>query len=264
MREAVGVGRSAEVFAGSDGTVVKLFYGWVPAHLVDAEERGTAAAFAAGASAPRLIDRVEQDGRAGLILERVAGPSMLAELTTHPWRLLSLAAQLARLHADIHRRSGAGLPVLREQLRSQIGSITELSTAARDRSLALLETLPDGDRILHGDLHPDNVILAARGAVAIDWMGAACGDRAADAARTALILELGSPPRALPAAHRAMITAGRRAFRAGWLRAYIRASGVRRADIAAWRRVIAAARLCEGIEDERRALCAIVEAATAN
>jgi len=59
MREAVGVGRTAEVFACSDGTVVKLFYDWVPAHLVDAEERGTAAAFAVGASAPRLIERVE-------------------------------------------------------------------------------------------------------------------------------------------------------------------------------------------------------------
>ena len=60
-----------------------------------------------------------------------------------------------------------------------------------------------------------------------------------------------------------MITAGRRVFRAAWLRAYIRASGVRSIDIAAWRTVIAAARLCEGIEDERRALCAIVEAAAA-
>jgi hypothetical protein len=263
MREAVGVGRTAEVLAGSDGTVVKLFYDWVPAHLVDAEECGTAAAIAAGAPAPRLLDRIEQEGRAGLILERLDGRSMLAELTAHPWRFVSLATQLAHLQAGIHERTGIGLPTLRERLRSQIESVTELSGAARDRSLALLESLPDGDRMLHGDLHPGNVILTARGAVAIDWMAAASGNRAADAARTALMLELGSPPEALPAAQAALIAIGRRVFRSSWLRAYIRVGGVRRADIAAWRTVVAAARLCEGIEDERRALCAIVEAAAA-
>ena len=262
MADTVGVGRTAEVLAGTDSTVVKLFYDWVPPHLGDAEECGTAAAAAAGAPAPRLFDRVEQDGRTGLILERVDGPSMLAELTARPWRFLRLAAQLAQLQAGIHKRSGIGLTALRERLRSQITSVTELSGAARDRSLALLDTLPDGDRLLHGDLHPGNVILTARGAVAIDWMAAACGDRAADAARTALMLELGSPPEALPAAQAALITIGRRVFRSSWLRAYIRAGGVRRADIAAWRTVVAAARLCEGIEDERQALCAIVEAAT--
>jgi aminoglycoside phosphotransferase (APT) family kinase protein len=136
-----------------------------------------------------------------------------------------------------------------------------LSSRARDWSLARLDNLPDGDHLLHGDLHPDNVILATRGAIAIDWMAAARGDRAADAARTALILELGAPPPGIPATRRALIATGRRAFRARWLGAYVRASMVRHADIAAWRPVVAAARLDDNIHEETRRLCAIVEAA---
>jgi aminoglycoside phosphotransferase (APT) family kinase protein len=186
---------------------------------------------------------------------------MLAELTAHPLQVLTLATRLAQLQAAIHACSGVGLPVLRERLRSRIESAAELSSRARDWSLARLETLPDGDHLLHGDLHPDNVIMAKRGAIAIDWMAAAHGDCAADAARTALILELGSPPPGLPATRRALIATGRRAFRASWLGAYVRAGMVRRADITAWRPVIAAARLGDDIREEKRRLCAIVDAA---
>lgn len=263
MRDVVGVGRTAQVLADHDDTVVKLFFDWVPIHLIDAEERATAAAVAAGAPAPHLLGRLERGGRAGLVMEHVGGPSMLAELTAHPWQVLSLATRLARLQADIHACRGAGLPVLRERLRSGIQSSTELSSRSRDWSLARLEALPDGDHLLHGDLHPDNVILAARGAVAIDWMAASRGDCAADAARTALILELGSPPPGLPARRRALIATGRGSFRARWLGAYVRASMVRRDDITAWRPVVAAARLGDNILGEKPRLCAIVDAAAA-
>ena len=249
MRDVLGVGRTAQVLADKDGAVVKLFFDWVPIQLIDAEERATAAAVAASAPAPRLLGRVERENRAGLVLERVDGPSMLAEL--------------ARLQADIHACAGVRLPVLRERLRSRIELAAELSGRARDWSLARLDTLPDGDHLLHGDLHPDNVILATRGAVAIDWMAAARGDSAADAARTALILELGAPPPGISETRRVLIAAGRRAFRARWLEAYVRASMVRPADITAWRPVVAAARLGDNIHEEKRRLCAIVESAAA-
>ena len=137
----------------------------------------------------------------------------------------------------------------RIELRAVSYTHLELSSRARDWSLARLETLPNGDHLLHGDLHPDNVILGTRGAIAIDWMGAARGDAAADAARTALILELGSPPPGLPATRRTVIASGRREFRARWFAAYIRASMVRRADITAWRPVVAAARLGDDIPE---------------
>ncbi|MGW1549107.1 aminoglycoside phosphotransferase family protein [Streptomyces sp. NPDC002346] len=40
------------------------------------------------------------------------------------------------------------------------------------------------DRVLHLDLHPDNVILTGRGPVVIDWSNAGAGDPAADVAMT--------------------------------------------------------------------------------
>jgi Ser/Thr protein kinase RdoA (MazF antagonist) len=45
-----------------------------------------------------------------------------------------------------------------------------------------------GSRILHMDLHPDNVILSARGPTVIDWRNVARGPADFDVAMTAVIL----------------------------------------------------------------------------
>ena len=44
------------------------------------------------------------------------------------------------------------------------------------------------DRVLHLDLHPDNVLLEARGPVVIDWCNSSGGPADLDIAMTALIL----------------------------------------------------------------------------
>jgi aminoglycoside phosphotransferase (APT) family kinase protein len=45
-----------------------------------------------------------------------------------------------------------------------------------------------GGRLLHGDLHPGNVLISAAGPVLIDWTNAASGSSAYDTATTWLIL----------------------------------------------------------------------------
>ena len=59
---------------------------------------------------------------------------------------------------ELHRVARTcALPALREELRHRLGS--ELSPAhIRARALERLERLPDGDRLLHGDFHPANLL----------------------------------------------------------------------------------------------------------
>ncbi|MFJ8882621.1 phosphotransferase [Streptomyces sp. NPDC102402] len=84
-------------------------------------------------------------------------------------------------------------PTLAEALLS--GTVTEDDGAELlARLLRELHTIPPrlsqdpGDRILHLDLHPENVILTPEGAMVIDWLTAAEGPPALDRAMTALIL----------------------------------------------------------------------------
>jgi aminoglycoside phosphotransferase (APT) family kinase protein len=89
----------------------------------------------------------------GLVLERVDGPSMMADCRRRPWRLPEHARTLARLHDELHR-----IPA------------------------------PDGGVLLHLDLHPKNVLLSGRGPVVIDWANARGGEASLDPALTWVIL----------------------------------------------------------------------------
>jgi hypothetical protein len=84
---------------------------------------------ARGYPTPRVFEVKGPD----LTLERIDGPTMLADLRLRPWRLRRHALTLARLHRELH-----ALPP-----PDFLG--------------------PEGPAILHLDLHPENVMLARRG-----------------------------------------------------------------------------------------------------
>lgn len=86
-----------------------------------------------------------------LVLELVDGPTMAADLGRRPWRLARHARTLAGLHDRLH------------------------------------EIPYQGGRLLHLDLHPENVLLSARGPVVIDWTNARSGDPGLDVALTWVI-----------------------------------------------------------------------------
>jgi Ser/Thr protein kinase RdoA (MazF antagonist) len=92
-----------------------------------------------------------------LVLDRVDGPTMLAALRDGRIGPDEAGRTLAWLHAALHAVPG------------------------RDPGV------PER-RVLHLDLHPDNVILGTRGPVVIDWRNAADGAPALDVALTAVIL----------------------------------------------------------------------------
>jgi hypothetical protein len=100
-------------------------------------------------------------------MERVEGPTMLADLELDPWRMRQHARLLASLHHRLHSIAApAWLPA----------------------------PLGEGSSLLHLDLHPDNVILARTGPVVIDWPNVARGRGAADAAHTWIVLACSIPP----------------------------------------------------------------------
>ena len=102
------------------------------------------------------VVRVLAAAGSDLVLERLAGPTMLEALASAQLDVRDAARALADLHAQLHAIPGLG---------------------------------PDhAERILHLDLHPENVVLTPRGAVVIDWRNARDGVPDLDAAMSALIL----------------------------------------------------------------------------
>jgi aminoglycoside phosphotransferase (APT) family kinase protein len=143
-------GRAADVYDRGDGTVLRRYR-----ESADTQHEALLMRRLQAASFP-VPAVVSADGP-DLVMERLDGPTMLADLSRRPWRL----QRHADLLADLMRRLHA-IPVV-------------------------------GGQVLHGDLHPDNVILTARGPVVIDWSNARIGPWAEDVAMTWLIVAASVP-----------------------------------------------------------------------
>lgn len=253
----IGRGRTAEVFDWGAGRALKLYYRGVPDEAVEHEAAAGRAVCAAGVPAPQVFEVVTVDGRGGIVTERVEGRSMVAQLKRRPWQVSRLGQQLAELQSAFHAVPAAGVfPPLRDRLRQRIvDDANPLPGPLKAAALGVLDRLPDGSALCHGDFHPDNVVMTARGPVILDWNDATRGHPLADAARTRLLLRIGESP-GVSRLERWLTNRVRGAFCAAYTRRYLARTGVSLALIDAWALPVAAARLAEQIDEERALLLA--------
>jgi aminoglycoside phosphotransferase (APT) family kinase protein len=244
-------GRTAELFAWDDARVLKLYRTEFPRHWADWEAKITRAIGEAGVPAPQVFEVLEVEGRRGIIMERVHGPSMIADLLTNLLNVVKHARLLAELHARMHERTIPDLPSQRECLRQRIQE-AKLSSEIQAAALQRLDRLPEGTALCHGDFHPGNVVLTAHGPRILDWPTAMCGNPLGDVARTSLILRLlePSPEMSIPWALRLV----RDIFHATYLWRYRQLRSVSREAIEAWLLPVAVARTLENVVYERENL----------
>ena len=77
LGQPFAVGRTAEVYAWEDNTILKLYHAWCPPDWVEREVHIARAVYQSGIPAPAVGEIIEIDGRHGIIYERVNGSSML-------------------------------------------------------------------------------------------------------------------------------------------------------------------------------------------
>jgi Ser/Thr protein kinase RdoA (MazF antagonist) len=137
-----------------------------------------------------LGEVVALEGRFGFVLRRLEGPTLLQLLKSGGVTPLGAGAILATLGLSVHRiRSPPEMPTLRDYMAASLqlpeARIPEHIAAG---VLALIDRLPVDERLCHGDLHPDNVIVTADGPKLIDWTGARRGGAPYDLACCHLLL----------------------------------------------------------------------------
>jgi tRNA A-37 threonylcarbamoyl transferase component Bud32 len=168
-------GRAADIFAAGPGRVLRRYR---EGEGGDTAIEGAVMEYARrhGFPVPAVYEASGRD----LVLERLDGPTMLADLARRPWLVRSHGQTLAELHRSLHNIPAPN------GLRAPFGR---------------------GEQLAHFDLHPDNVILTPRGPVVIDWSNASRGEAADDVALTWLILTTSVIPGPLP--FRALARGGR-------------------------------------------------------
>ena len=256
----IGKGAQCEVFAWGEIRVLKLFRPGADLRWIENEVQVTTLAHDTGLPAPRVYGIVEVEGRKGIVLERISGPDLAAELISHPERASELGCLLADLHARIHCNVLAGLPSQRDHFRRTFLLPGPLKPAEADYFLGLLECLPDGVAVCHGDLNVKNVILSPSGPVIIDWDSARSGNPAADVARTVLLMDTAKyhAREVCPDIAEDTVGALMASVRDAYLARYYEVTNVNPDEVSAWMPVVVAARLRDGGTVEEQAIRAAV------
>ncbi len=232
----IGKGATAEVLAfGAD--VLKLYHAGVPRSAPEDEGRILDVLEDAGIAAPRARGLVLHDGRWGLVMSRAEGGAFAEAMLADPACVPGHVAALVALHRAIHAVEAPGLRPYKTRLGEAIGRAKLLPVAVRERLIAGLGRMPDGDRLCHGDFHPFNVLGTVDQAMVIDWVDATAGPPLADLARTHVLLL----PRVPDLAEM-------------YVTQYLAQAGQARAAMEAWLPFVAAGRLSETIEDNDAAL----------
>ena len=140
----------------------------------------------AGGPAPEVLGEVTLDGRFGIVLPRLDGPTLTQAMRTGAITRELAGAILATLCPAVHKtRPPLDALSLREAMDTRLrfgGSV--LPERITTSVLALID-----DVLRHSDLRPGNVIMTAQGPRLIDWLGAA---------RAPAAYEMHSAPSCLP------------------------------------------------------------------
>lgn len=148
---------------GRDGEIIDLGDGLVLRRALDGRSLAAEASVMAHARSHGVpVPRVDSVTAAGeIVMERVSGPVLLSEIVSGACSAATAAATVLHLHTLVN-----AVPAPED-------------LASRD--------LP-GDRLLHLDLHVQNIIVTPAGPVLLDWANARRGPAAADLAMSWLIM----------------------------------------------------------------------------
>ena len=255
----IAEGREAQIYAWEDGAVLRLLRNPDGQRQIEWERTAMEAARAAGVSVPAVLGVTEALGRPGLIMERAEGVDLLTQVGQRPWAIFRVGPLAGELHAALHAVAAPeNLPPLKHVLRGRIERSGRVPEHLIPPALSALDSLPEGDRLCHGDFHPGNIIANGR-PVIIDWTNVTRGDPDADVARTNLMHRMGSLPPGTPLTLRVGALFGRNLMRVLYLRAYRRIRPVDMKAVGRWEVPVAAARLGDGIAEERPALLKLLE-----
>jgi uncharacterized protein (TIGR02172 family) len=240
-------GRTADVYVWDEGHVLKLFHNWFEPENIQYEQRIAKAVVASGVKAPIVGDVIRVNDRNGLIYERVAGTSMEQMFLHKPSKFFTYAHILAGLHAQMHERIfESTIPAQKTRLQNKINRVNALPAALKTKLLEALESLPDGDRVCHGDFHPTNVLLSDHDTTVIDWIDATRGNPLADVARTSVIA-LGVAETLQP--RNPFMQAFVKLFHSSYLKNYFALRPGGKEEYHRWLPIVAGARMSENIPE---------------
>ncbi|MBN1433101.1 MAG: aminoglycoside phosphotransferase family protein [Methanomicrobiaceae archaeon] len=179
----IGSGQSAVIYA-RDGVAAKVYRKGQPKKQVYQEAFTLAVVKDAGIPAPDIYCVETFRGRTAILMDQIRGDSLFDLATRYPEKAEEYMDTAVDLQKAMHEVKTTEFRPLKLVLYGTILVSPGLDEDEKKKLCGMLDDLPDGYSVCHGDFHGGNVLFDGKSYIIIDWAEVSCGDPAADACRS--------------------------------------------------------------------------------
>ncbi len=187
FNKLIGAGNTASVYEWEEGKVLKLFNKDYPGKSIENEFNNAMAIREMNFKKPKAYEIISYKERKGIIYDRIEGESLL-EWVMKTGDLQECARCMAKLHKAIIQNKISNVANYKDFLKYHITK-TQLTLEKQDEFLQMIDKLPGGNVLCHGDFHPGNILISKGHGYVIDFMNVCYGNSLYDIARTVFLIE---------------------------------------------------------------------------
>ena len=190
--EKIGFGGNGAVYRVSEDEIVKVNYNPATYAVLDMELAKAKEAFLLGIPTAISFDLVDcGEGRRGVVYETIKSRTLGESIQSNPELMDELTEkyveQLNLLHSV--RTDNPVFSNAKDNYRKQVADASKFLTEEEGRMLEqILEVLPEGDRLVHCDAHPKNIMIQNGEMLWIDMEGMSVGHPIYDLISIAVVL----------------------------------------------------------------------------
>lgn len=182
----LGKGNTAEVFEYGDKQVCKLFFEGYPQEQVALEFQNAREMYQNKIRIPKPFQMVTIENREGIIYEKIEGKTLLNIMLEDAVNLDKYLKMFVNLHLDLIAHHSQKVLSYKEYIIAMLKNKKINDSTIFDS----IKALPDDDCLLHGDFHPNNILVMPNGTlVIIDFMNVCYGPALYDVARTYFLIK---------------------------------------------------------------------------
>ena len=184
--KCISKGGTGECFQIDEDKILKLYYEGMPVERAVLEKECAREAFIIGVPTAISYEKVQVGNRYGVIYEKLSGKTLSQAIKDNPERIGEYADKYSAIAKSLHsvkgdiKRFDSSTTIIRKALKN----IDYLSDRALNNLNSYLDMLDGYDRYVHGDFHPNNIIVSGDELTLIDMGGFSVGCPMFDLATT--------------------------------------------------------------------------------
>lgn len=168
----LGKGFHSAVYKIDDDKIAKIYFDIKDIDMLINERIIAKQAFIKGVPTEISYGMCEADGKPGLIYELVDADTLMAKFVEKPEDMEKYIEGYVNLVKEFHKYDSEGfveVPDYKLMLRNDIKDLAlYFSDEDINKMNSVLDEIPDSINLLHGDIHPGNVMVTNKGMIFID------------------------------------------------------------------------------------------------